>query len=97
MPLRLRDYWYIAANARDLRSHPLQRTILGEDVVLFRDDTNKPAALRDRCAHRNMRLSLGKVHDGCIECPYHGWTYSRDGACVAVPSFADDRAACAIS
>src|SRR2546423_492119 len=89
LALRLRDYWYIAADSRALRV-PTRRTILGEHVVLFRDERGEPAALRDRCAHRNMRLSAGKVRDGRIECPYHGWTYSRDGACVAIPSLADE-------
>jgi phenylpropionate dioxygenase-like ring-hydroxylating dioxygenase large terminal subunit len=86
LALRLRDYWYIAAESRALRASPIHRTILGEHVVLFRDERGNPAALRDRCAHRNMRLSAGKVRDGRIECPYHGWTYSRDGACVGIPS-----------
>jgi len=81
LALQLRDYWYIAAESRALRSAPLQRTILDRHIVLFRDDANKPAALLDRCAHRNMRLSLGRVRNGRIECPYHGWTYARDGAC----------------
>src|SRR5438874_9907507 len=90
--LRLRDYWYIAADSRALRHRPLQRTILGQPVVIFRDDRGEPAALLDRCAHRNMRLSAGKVRAGRIECPYHGWTYARDGACVAVPSLAHEGA-----
>jgi phenylpropionate dioxygenase-like ring-hydroxylating dioxygenase large terminal subunit len=89
---RLRDYWYIAAESHSLRSTPLQRTILGEHVVLFRSERGEPAALLDRCAHRNMRLSAGKVRDGRIECPYHGWTYAHDGACVAVPSLPDESA-----
>src|SRR6266849_4477154 len=86
LALRLCDYWYIAAESRALRASPIHRTILGEHIVLFRDECGNAAALRDRCAHRNMRLSAGKVREGRIECPYHGWTYSRDGACVAVPS-----------
>ena len=86
LALRLRDYWYIAAESRALRSVPLQRTIVGEHVVIFCDERGAPAALRDRCAHRNMRLSLGKVKEGRIECPYHGWTYAADGECVTTPT-----------
>jgi phenylpropionate dioxygenase-like ring-hydroxylating dioxygenase large terminal subunit len=92
LALRLRDYWYIAAESRALRSAPLQRTILNQHVVLFRDEAGNAAALFDRCAHRNMRLSLGHVRNGRIECPYHGWTYARDGACVIVPSLATEDA-----
>ena len=83
---QLRPYWYIAAEARELGTKPLTRTILGERLVLFRDGEGRPAALIDRCAHRNMALSRGRVSRGAIECPYHGWRYRGDGRCVAIPS-----------
>ncbi|HXG57607.1 MAG TPA: aromatic ring-hydroxylating dioxygenase subunit alpha [Thermoanaerobaculia bacterium] len=90
LPLQLRDFWFIAAASRDLRGAPVARTILGEPVVLFRDGSGRAAALRDRCAHRNMRLSAGSVRDGAIECPYHGWTYRGDGTCARIPSLEGD-------
>lgn len=90
LALRLREYWYIAAESRALRAEPLQRVVMGEPVVLFRDDRGNAAALRDRCAHRNMRLSLGRVREGRIECPYHGWTYAANGGCVSIPSLANE-------
>jgi phenylpropionate dioxygenase-like ring-hydroxylating dioxygenase large terminal subunit len=41
----------------------------------------------DRCPHREAPLSAGTIVDGgCIQCPYHGWTYDGDGRCVLVPS-----------
>jgi phenylpropionate dioxygenase-like ring-hydroxylating dioxygenase large terminal subunit len=43
-------------------------------------------AVPDRCPHRNAPLSAGRIVDGCLECPYHGWTFDGDGICVAVPS-----------
>ena len=50
-------------------------------MVVFRDGAGRPRALLDRCAHRNMPLSLGRVaDDGCLECCYHGWTFAADGA-----------------
>lgn len=84
--LQLRDFWYIAAGAKDLRSRPLSRTVLGERLVLFRQADGSPAALQDRCAHRNAALSEGRVEGGCVECPYHGWKYGGDGRCTAIPS-----------
>jgi phenylpropionate dioxygenase-like ring-hydroxylating dioxygenase large terminal subunit len=55
-------------------------------VVLFRDAGGRPQALIDRCAHRNLALSLGRVQaDGCIECAYHGWRFDGSGRCTAVP------------
>lgn len=83
----LRDYWYVACRSRDLvKDQPLQRTVFGVPLVLWRDDQSAPVAMQDRCSHRNAPLSSGEIIDGCIRCPYHGWTYDTRGACVAIPS-----------
>ena len=89
-PDLLREHWYIAARSTDLRARPIARTIFGENLALFRDAAGRPAALLDRCAHRNMALSLGAVRDGCIECPYHGWRYNASGECRHIPSLGPD-------
>ncbi len=85
-PFSLRDYWYIAAASRELGVRPIRRTIDGEPLVLFRGRDGAPHVLLDRCAHRNTALSTGRVIDGCIECPYHGWRYDGAGACVHIPA-----------
>jgi nitrite reductase/ring-hydroxylating ferredoxin subunit len=55
-------------------------------LVLYRDRRGVPHALADRCPHRNMPLSLGRVHhDGTLECAYHGWRFDGAGRCTAVP------------
>src|SRR5262249_53361785 len=43
----------------------------------------------DVCLHRGTRLSLGKVTDGLLACPYHGWTYDMTGRCVRIPAHPD--------
>ncbi|HWP57532.1 MAG TPA: aromatic ring-hydroxylating dioxygenase subunit alpha [Candidatus Acidoferrales bacterium] len=88
----LKEYWYIAARATELRSRPLARTVLGVPLVLFREADGKAAALIDRCAHRNMALSRGRVCHGTVECSYHGWRYRGDGTCVEIPSMANGAA-----
>src|SRR2546423_743880 len=62
---QLKNYWYIAAPAAELRSQPLARTLLGERLVLFRQRDGQPAALIDRCAHRNAPLSGGRGRVRC--------------------------------
>ena len=89
---KLKEYWYIAARAPELRTKPLARTVLGVPLVLFRQADGAAAALIDRCAHRNMALSRGRVCAGNIECPYHGWRYRGDGTCVEIPSLSDGQA-----
>jgi phenylpropionate dioxygenase-like ring-hydroxylating dioxygenase large terminal subunit len=40
----------------------------------------------DRCLHRATLLSQGRVCEGRIECPYHGWAYNTKGEVVEIPS-----------
>jgi phenylpropionate dioxygenase-like ring-hydroxylating dioxygenase large terminal subunit len=84
MPLK--DNWYIAAESSEVGSRPVAANVYGERVVLFRGENREVVALEDRCAHRNMPLSQGRVAGNCIECPYHGWQYDAGGACVVMPS-----------
>jgi phenylpropionate dioxygenase-like ring-hydroxylating dioxygenase large terminal subunit len=83
----LKNYWYVAAQSQQVSAKkPIQRTILEERIVLYRKPDGKAVALSDRCLHRNAPLSAGEVFDGCIGCPYHGWTYDHTGKCINVPS-----------
>ncbi len=84
--MSLKDFWYIAAESRGLRSRPRAVALYGEALVLFRGERGRVAALEDRCAHRNMALSRGCTVNARIECPYHGWQYDSAGECVHVPS-----------
>lgn len=69
----LRNHWYPAAFASKLQPDTLLPVeLFGETWVLFRGADGAPACVRDECAHRACPLSLGRVVDGQIECPYHG-------------------------
>jgi phenylpropionate dioxygenase-like ring-hydroxylating dioxygenase large terminal subunit len=86
---RLVDHWYIACLSRELRSNaPLARTIYDARLVLFRDAAGRAVAMPDACLHRLAPLSAGTVRDGCLVCPYHGWTYepARPAASVRTAS-----------
>lgn len=89
--LVLAKEWLPAAYSHDLTDQPLQVTILEERVVIFRT-TNAIKAFKDLCIHRGAALSLGKVVDDCIVCPYHGWKYDDAGACVKIPQQPPGRA-----
>lgn len=78
-------HWFVACTSEALRARPLAVTVLGLPLVLFRGADGRPAALEDRCPHRNAPLSAGRVRGGALECGYHGWRFDGGGACVAVP------------
>ncbi len=81
----LRRFWYPVVPTDRLTTTPLPFTLLGTDIVLFRDAAGGASALVDRCCHRTARLSKGWLDAGHIVCPYHGWTYAADGRCVRIP------------
>ncbi len=87
----LENVWYVACPSRQLGKHPLALEVMEQRIVLFRDANGRPAALRDLCPHRQVQLSLGRVQQGCLECPYHGWRFDAQGACVHVPSLCADQ------
>ena len=77
--------WYVAAFSHELGAKPIARTVLGLPMAVFRRSDRTPAAVLDRCAHRNVPLSGGQVVGDCLQCPYHGWEFDGDGACTKVP------------
>jgi phenylpropionate dioxygenase-like ring-hydroxylating dioxygenase large terminal subunit len=82
----MRNCWYVAAWDDEIGGEtPFGRTILGEPVVLFRDSKGTVAALEDRCRHRHLPLSLGKVVGDTLQCGYHGLQYGPTGDCVKIP------------
>lgn len=82
-----RDWWYPACASRELGRSPLAITLMDQPLVLFRDRAGQAHGLVDRCPHRNVPLSLGRVHaDGTLECGYHGWRFDGAGHCHAVPA-----------
>ena len=81
----LKNCWYVAAWDREISDGLLARTILDQPVVLFRGADGAPRALEDRCCHRGLPLSLGRLQDETVQCGYHGLEFDYDGACVNVP------------
>ena len=83
----LRAYWQPVGLSGDVTSggapHPVR--VMGEDLVLFRDDAGSPGLLGIKCAHRCADLSYGRVENGGLRCLYHGWVFDVDGRCLEQP------------
>ncbi|WP_225408891.1 Rieske 2Fe-2S domain-containing protein [Stigmatella hybrida] len=73
------DFWHPVIQSQDLKDKPLAVTVLGKNIALFRTADGKVGALEDRCPHRRMKLSKGKVEGDRLVCPYHGWSIDRAG------------------
>ena len=83
-----KEAWYPVYYIDDLdRTKPNKFTLLGMDLVIWWDSANNNwCAFEDRCPHRLVPLSEGRINEaGLLECPYHGWAFSGSGNCEFIP------------
>jgi len=88
MGMSLRDYWHPICTIDEVGERPCRFVLLGEELVAFRSPGGI-SVFKDLCIHRGAALSGGKVENGNLVCPYHGWTYDPAGACVHIPSLSE--------
>ena len=81
----LQHEWMVVATSAELTDAPLRVRVLGRDIVLWRS-LSGISAFRDLCIHRGTALSLGRIADNTLVCPYHGWRYDASGQCVSIPA-----------
>ncbi len=79
------NYWYAIIESSKIRHKPVGIKRMNINLVLWRDAKSKVICLVNRCPHRGAALSLGRVKDSCIECPYHGFQYNSEGKCTLIP------------
>jgi nitrite reductase/ring-hydroxylating ferredoxin subunit len=56
----------------------------GERIAVFRDGT-QIGALTNLCAHQNGPIGEGRIIDGCVTCPWHGYQYRLQDGCAPAP------------
>ena len=79
------DYWYPVEWERAVKpGRAIDVTFWNESIAVFRGKDGTLRALENRCAHRQLKLSLGVVGDCTLTCAYHGWTYDGTGQCVGM-------------
>ena len=82
------NHWYVVARSSEVHSSPVGVTLWNQAIALYRDDSGTVHALEDRCPHRQVKLSHGRVIGDRLECAYHGWQFNSTGDCAAVPYLA---------
>ncbi len=83
----LRRYWQPAALTVELEGdRPVAAVrLMGEDLVLFRDNEGELGLIGRQCPHRGADLCYGRREDNGMRCPFHGWHFDRTGQCVEQP------------
>ena len=65
---------------------PIRVTVMGEELLLFRDSAGKVGLIDRYCAHRGADLFFGRNEECGIRCIYHGWKYDTEGKCIEMPN-----------
>jgi phenylpropionate dioxygenase-like ring-hydroxylating dioxygenase large terminal subunit len=81
----LRRYWQPICFADELQALPLRVTILGEELVVFRDLSGAVGLLELHCPHRGTSLEFGLIAAKGIRCCYHAWLFDVDGTILETP------------
>ena len=80
------NQWYIILDSKQLKNNvPIGIKRFNHNLVLWRNN-DKISCLEDICAHRGSALSIGKINNGNIQCPFHGIEYNSYGKCTIIPS-----------
>jgi 5,5'-dehydrodivanillate O-demethylase oxygenase subunit len=83
----MRRYWQPIAAVSELDGKwNIRVRLLGENLVLFRDKQGRIGLITEQCPHRRASLAYGIPTKDGIRCPYHGWEFSRTGACLSQPN-----------
>lgn len=88
----LREYWQPVALVDELMTaRPVVPvTVLGERLVLFRQPSGALGLIGRHCPHRGADLAFGRLEDGGLRCPFHGWKFDCTGQCLEQPAEPDD-------
>ncbi|HWI85857.1 MAG TPA: aromatic ring-hydroxylating dioxygenase subunit alpha [Sphingomonas sp.] len=81
-----RNRWYIAAFSDEISTKPIERTLLGVPVALYRTEEGRVVAMYGLCPHRYYPLARGVVEGDALVCGYHGFTFASSGKCIRIPA-----------
>lgn len=80
------NQWYVVMDSSQIQQQPVGVTRMGEKLVFWRDHEGHVSCLRDHCVHRGAKLSKGKIVDGQLQCPFHGFEYDPSGRVTTIPA-----------
>jgi phenylpropionate dioxygenase-like ring-hydroxylating dioxygenase large terminal subunit len=81
------NQWYLILESKELKNRkPLRVKRLNEQLSLWRDENGNLCCIADKCCHRGASLSCGKIINGKLECPFHGYIYDKSGKVQIIPA-----------
>jgi phenylpropionate dioxygenase-like ring-hydroxylating dioxygenase large terminal subunit len=81
------NQWYAILESNEIKKGKIVGvTRMGEKMVAWRNTKGELSVMSDKCPHRGVALSVGKLIGDCIQCPFHGFEYDTSGTCKLVPA-----------
>ena len=81
------NQWYAILESKEVKKGKIVgMTRMGEKMVAWRNSLGKLSVMSDKCAHRGVVLSAGKLVGDCLQCPFHGFEFDTSGTCRIVPA-----------
>lgn len=89
LPSPFPEGWFFVASRADLRRERLIRKVwMGEDIIVWCDENAVVCVAESHCPHLGSDLGPGaggRVCEGRLVCPFHGYEFDASGQCVATP------------
>ena len=81
------DGWFCVADSDALALREVKAVrYFGRELVLWRTENGEARLANAHCPHLGAHIGFGgKVQDGTLRCPFHGWRFDPAGRCVEVP------------
>jgi phenylpropionate dioxygenase-like ring-hydroxylating dioxygenase large terminal subunit len=81
------NQWYAILESNEIKKGQIIGvTRMGEKMVAWRNAKGELSVMSDKCPHRGVALSVGKLSGDCIQCPFHGLEFNTSGNCTLVPA-----------
>ena len=89
LPSPFPEGWYLVATRAAVRREGLvHKTWMGEEIVVWCDDGGSVCVAEAHCPHLGSQLGPdagGRICEGRLVCPFHGYEFDAAGQCVATP------------
>ncbi|MGF7235268.1 MAG: Rieske 2Fe-2S domain-containing protein, partial [Frankia sp.] len=83
--------WWPVAFSSEISDSPRGARLGAREIAVYRERSGAVRALADRCPHRRLPLSMGRLTSHGLQCGYHGWTFDgATGQCTLIPDLRPD-------
>ncbi len=83
----IENVWYVILESKEVKVNKLLGVKrLNKSLVLYREDDGTIVCMEDKCSHRGVQLSIGKLEGNCVTCPFHGFEFNSSGECINIPA-----------